>query len=274
MLYCLMILSLFSAPVVVSSGSLVAYLNEAGSSISVSDIEGEVIFTELAEAGERFSYPQFSGFLLAFCSSTRGLLVRDLVANELSVLNSQRTGAPCISSDGNVCYSFEGFLVVNRIKTDLPVPSFSVSVENSVATFTDREDRLHIASLEDFSERVLSGYRFYSPFVRENGDVIASTLCGSIVYVPFNEDLVVLASGTQPCWSKDLSGLFYCLSEDDGHSLTAADLWFVRLYESPVRVTFSPGVLETKPSCSATHLWFIDAVSGKADYLSIDDITI
>ncbi len=273
MFYYFLFISLVAAPSVVSSGGFTAYLNETGSSISIFDIDDDVLFTEEAEGGERLSYPQFSRFKLIFCSSSRGLLVRDLLTGELVVLNSGKTGVPWISSDGDVWYSTDGFLAVNSTVTDLPVSSFSVSVENSVAVFTDRSDNLHIVSLEDGSDRLVSGYRFYLPFVLQNGDVIASTLCGSIVYVPFNEDLVVLASGTQPCWSTELSGLFYCVSEDDGHNLTGADLWFVRLNELPVRVTYTPEVFETKPSCSGDYLWFIDAVSDAPDFLRLNDIS-
>ena len=266
-------MSLITAPIVVSSGDFTVYLDDTGSSISIFDIAGDVLFTEEADCGERLSYPQFSGFKLVFCSSSRGLLVRDLLTGELVVLNSGRTGAPWISSEGDVWYSVDGFLAVNSAVTDIPVSSFSVSVENSVAVFTDRSDNLHIVSLEDGSDRQISGYRFYLPFVLQNGDVVVSTLCGSIVYVPFNEDLVVLAFGTQPCWSNELSGLFYCVSEDDGHNLTGADIWFVRLSELPVRVIDSPGVLETKPSCSGDYLWFIDAISGEPDFLRLNDVS-
>jgi len=246
----------------VSSGGLAAFVSAGGESASIVDAGGKAVFAVEAAAGERLSYPAFSDYRLVCVSSTTGLVQHDILTGERVVLRSERTGAPWISSAGDLWYTIDGYLYKNGVSTEVAVPAFHVSVENGIAVFTDRGDCLHILSLINGEDRVIQGFRFFSPVVLTSGSVIVSSLTGEIVFVPSGGEPVVVASGEQPCWSNLHGGLFFCVSADDGHSLTTADIWFVKPGEEPVQVTFTEDVLETKPSCSGDLVWYVDAVTG------------
>ncbi|MEA3265916.1 MAG: hypothetical protein U9P42_03100 [Candidatus Fermentibacteria bacterium] len=258
---------------IVSSGGFAAFVSSGGEAVSVLDTGGETVFTVEALPGERLSNPEPGHMKIVFVSSAQGLVQADMLTGELTILSDEHTGAPWISSSGDLWYTLNGYLLMNGVSTGVQIPAFHVSVEDGLAAFTDRGDDLHILSLESGEDTVVSGYRFYAPFVLPGGDVLASSLTGEIVYVPSGQNSYVVANGSQPCWSTELSGLFYCKSEDDGHSITAADIWFVRPGEEAVQVTFTPEVLETRPACSCDVLWFMDENLGIPECVSLNDVS-
>ncbi|MCK5131145.1 MAG: hypothetical protein KAR40_03210 [Candidatus Sabulitectum sp.] len=268
-----LLVHLVAMPALVSSGGYAAFLSAGGDSIVVVGSGGETVFTVDAVPGERLSYPVFSNLKLVFISSSRGLVQQDILTGEQVVICSERTGSPWISSSGDLWYSLDGYLFKNGVSTGVAVSAFHVSVENGIASFTDRNDDLHILYLEGGQERTVQGYRFYSPTVLTGGDVVAPTLTGEIIYLPADGSLIVVGKGEQPCWSYELEGFFFCVSEDDGHSITGADIWFVKPGEEPVKVTFTSGILETGPSCSGDILWFVDEGSGIPGCVSLDDLS-
>ena len=258
----------------VSSGGFAACLSTGGESITVFGSEGESLCYVNAEFGERLSYPSFGDLKLVYISSSRGLIQHDILSGESVVLSEEQTGAPWISSCGDLWYSSDGFLVKNGLSTGVEVPAFSVSVEDGIVAFTDRNDNLHITTLGSESDRIVQGYRFYSPIVLSGGDVIAPTLTGEIIYLPSDGSLMVVGRGEQPSWSYAEEGIFYCISEDDGHTITQADIWFVQPGGEPVRITSTPDVLETRPSCSGNMLWFVNDESEIPEWINLDDLSL
>lgn len=263
-----------AVPSLVSSGGFAAYLAAGGDSISVVCDGAESFFTLHALQGERLSYPAFGDLKLVYISSSRGLVQQDIITGESVVLSENSTGAPWISSSCDLWYTQDGYLFMNGASTGVSIPAFSVSVENGVAVFTDRNDDLHILSLENGEDLVFQGYRFFSPVVLTNGDVITPTLTGEIIHIPSGDIPAVVGNGEQPCWSYELDGLFFCVSEDDGHNLTGADIWFVKPGCEQIRVTWSPEVFETRPSCSGDVLWFVDNRNGIPDCVRLDALSL
>ncbi len=259
---------------ITSSGGFTVVLANGGESITVLDRNRESVFSVDADYGERLSYVCFGDLKLFFISSCRGLVQTDIITGESVVLNEGQTGAPWLSSTGDLWYTVQGVLYENGLSTGAAIPAFSVSVENDIAVFTNRADELIILSLVTGEMKAIPGYRFYSPVVLPNGDVFASSLGGEIIFVSSGGNPVVLANGSQPCWSDEYSGLFYCVTEDDGHSLLSADIWFVRPLESPVRITGTFDVLETNPSYSDGLLWYIDERTGISNFVDMTDVSL
>lgn len=272
MLNILLLAYLISLSSLVSSGGFAAHLCENGESICVVDSGCETVFSVAAMPGERLSYLRLSDLKLVFISSTRGLVEQDILTGEAVVLSEERTGAPWISSSGDLWYTRDGFLYRNGSSASIAVPAFSVSVEDDLVVFSNRNDDLHFISLVDGLDRTVKGYRFYSPTVLPGGDVIAPTLTGEIIYLPSDGSMMVVGNGEQPCWSTELGGLFYCVSEDDGHSVTSSDIWFVKPGEVPVQVTNTPDVFENRPACSGDLLWFLDSRTGVLDCRNLNDL--
>ncbi len=258
----------------VSSGGLAAGLSVGGESITVFGSEGENLFSVNAEFGERLSYPTFGDLKLVYISSSRGVVMHDILSGESVVLCEGPTGAPWLSLSGDLWYTNDGLLYKNNISTGIGIQAFSVSVEDGFVAFTDRNDNLHITTLGSESDRIVQGYRFYSPTVLSGGDVIAPTLTGEIIYLPSDGSLMVVGSGEQPCWSYREEGLFYCVSEDDGHTVTGADIWFVKPGGEPVEITSTPDVLETRPSCSGNMLWYFSDGSEAPEWIDLDDLSL
>ncbi len=272
---CLHLLFIFAAiHGLAASGGLAAFTGDDGSSVSVVSPEGESVFALDSEPGERFSYIAFGELRIYCVSSSRGLLETDILTGITSVVSPGRTGAPWLDSGGDLWYTGNGSLYRWNDAVNEGVSAFHVSVENGIAAYTDMNDMLRILSLETGGERVVQGYRFYAPLVTPGGDVIAPTLTGEIVYLPADGSLMVVGNGEQPCWCPGLRGLFYCVSTDDGHELTGADLWFVRPGENPIRITSTPGVHETRPECSGSTLWYVDALTGSFGTLAVDELSL
>jgi len=259
-------------PALVSSGGYAAFLDEGGSEILVMDGTGETVYTVYADPGERLSYPNLRGLKLVFISSSAGLVTHDILTGDTEILCEEHTGAPWISSTGDLWYTLDDSLYRNGLSSGNAVPAFNVSVEGDYASFTDRSDNIHILNIESGQDRTVQGYRFYSPVVLPDGAVIAPTLTGEIIYLPADGSINVMGNGEQPCWSSELGGLFYSVLEDNGDVITAADIWFVRPGSNPVSVTRTSDVSETRPGCSAGVLWFIDERTGVPGFMSIDDL--
>jgi hypothetical protein len=268
------LLFLIGYPALVASGGYAVFLAESGEGISVLGSSGETVYTVSAEPGERLSYPAFRDLKLVFISSSTGLVMHDILTGETAVLCEEHTGAPWISSTGDLWYSKEGILYKNGASSGISIPAFSVSVEGNYAAFTDRNDNIHILNLETGQDRTVQGYRFYSPVILAGGAVVAPTLTGEIIYLPADGSINVLGNGAQPYWSSELGGFFFCVSEDDGSNITASDIWFVRPGSAPLRVTLTEGIFETRPCCSAGVLWFIDARTGIPGSVNLNDFSL
>lgn len=253
----------------VSDGNI-GVIDHTRSCISLRDISGEVNFRFNADPGEILSFPVIRGSEVFFLSSSRGLLAVDTETGLAAEVCGPGAGAPWVDSKGLLWYTFQGSLYCEGRLMNSTVPAFHASVENGVAVYTDTDDNLHILILDTCHEKVVTGYRFYSPIVLPSGAVFSPALTGEIVFLTADEPLSVVGYGEQPVWSNEHDGLFFCVSTDDGHNLTGADLWFVRPGEDPVQVTFTPDIFETKPLWAESALWYIDAVDGTVNSMIPD----
>ncbi|MCK5842743.1 MAG: hypothetical protein KAH31_11270, partial [Candidatus Sabulitectum sp.] len=167
---------LVAMPAMISSGGFAAFLSTGGKAISVLDTGGEIVFTVEAQPGERLSNSEFGHMKVVFVSSSLGLVQADLLTGEFTVISDEHTGAPWMSSSGDLWYTVDGYLFMNGASVGVQISAFHVSVEDGLAAFTDRGDDLHILSLESGEDTVVSGFRFYSPVVLPGGDVLVSSL--------------------------------------------------------------------------------------------------
>lgn len=228
--------------------------------LCIVDSECHELFSVSPAEGERITHPVLSEPDLIYLSSADGLMSFDICTGEKVVLDTG-TGAPWISSDGYLWYTKDGELYLNGENAGVQISAFHVSVENGTAVFTDTEDNIHILDLQTRAEEIITGYRFYAPEITPAGDVFSPTLTGEIIFVPYSGEVSVAATGEQPCWSSEHQGLFYCVSTDDGHVITGADIWFVRPGEEPVQVTSTADLMETKPFYSSGRLWYIESAT-------------
>jgi len=116
-----------------------------------------------------------------------------------------------------------------------------------------REDDVFVR-LDGRDERLTAGEdRFFEAVVSPGGDHVAAVgLTRGIHLFEVDSGLTLYASaGTHPVWTPDGRWLLFERTEDDGHRLTAGELWAVSVQTGDaVRLTYTPGAIEQHPSVS------------------------
>ncbi len=268
-----MIATLFAAVFVITDASSEwrVYEEPTGQVLTVTGSGCDPVFSVSAVPGERIKSPVLLGAELIYLSSLEGLISVDMRTGDTAFSGSQ-TGAPWVSSEGDLWYTMGGYLYRNCEATGIQVNAFHVCVENGTAVFTDNGDNLHLLDLDTEADEMFTGYRFYAPEITPSGEVFSPTLSGEIIFIPPGGEMMVVANGEQPFWSGEHKGLFYCVSIDDGHNLTGADIWFVIPGEEPVQVTSTPDVFETKPVYQYGTLWYMDSATSLPGCVRCDDL--
>ncbi len=170
---------------------------------------------------------------------------------------------------GNLWFTADGYLYRNGISTGLELESHTVSVDPSgiQVAFCDSNDRICILNTSDGISSILSSdYRFYSPeFVSCEGTVVivSPTLEGIIVKVsPEDGTCASLAEGSMPFWWKEMETILYSMTSDDGHRITAGEIWSVSPGGVNQQLTFSSDIHEIHPIALDGTVFAINAVTG------------
>ena len=181
----------------------------------------------------------------------------------------EKGGKAVFDGIGNLWFTADGFLFRNGISTGIELESHTISVDPSgdLLAFCDRDDRICILNTTSGESSVLAaGYRFYSPvFVTCEGTamIVTPTLEGEIVKVsPDDGTCTSLVEGSMPFWWNEAETILYSVTSDDGHTITAGEIWMVSLNGVSQQITFSPGIHEIHPIASGGAVFAIDAISG------------
>lgn len=220
----------------------------------------------------RSSIPSSCGDSAAICINRSGLDYIVLFTPD-SILELygpfSNAGRAVFDGIGNIWFTADGFLYKNGISTGIEFQSHTVSVDpsgNRVA-FCDSNDRICLLSTASGESLVLTaGYRFYSPmFVTCDGTavIVASTLEGEIVKVsPDDGTCTSLAEGSMPFWWNEMGVILYSVTSDDGHSITAGEIWRVSLDSVSQQISFSSDIHEIHPIALGVTVFAIDAITG------------
>jgi len=124
-------------------------------------------------------------------------------------------------------------------------------VERPRATIQDDDVFVRVG---DEDERFTAGEdRFFEAVVSPQGDHVAAVgLATGVHLIDVESGLTVYTGeGTHPAWSPDGRWLLFERTQDDGHQLTASDLWAVSTETgNAVRLTYTPDAIERHPSVS------------------------
>ncbi len=213
-----------------------------------------------------------SGDSAAVCINRRGSDYIVLFSPD-SLLEShgpfENAGRTVFDASGNLWFTADGFLHKNGVSTGIELESHTISVDPSgnLIAFCDRDDRICILNTADGVSSVLAAeYRFYSPvFVTCRGIVmiVASSLEGEIVKVsPDGGTCTSLVNGSMPFWWNEAETILYSVTSDDGHTVTAGEIWSSSLDGVNQQITFSPGIHEIRPIALNGAVFAIDAVTG------------
>ena len=177
---------------------------------------------------------------------------------------------------GNLWFTADGFLYRNGISTGIELESHTISVDPSgnLLAFCDRDDRTCILNTTSGESSILAdGYRFYDPiFVICEGAmlIVTSTLEGEIVRIsPDDGTCTSLGEGSMPFWWNEAETILYSVTSDDGHTITAGEIWMVSPNGVRQQITFSTGIHEIHPIALDGAIFAIDALSGSL--ISVQD---
>jgi Tol biopolymer transport system component len=229
----------------------------------------ELIDARLVARGDLLA-PQFSPDgreLLLTGPQLRGLQVAQLATGALRELTGEAEAGVHArwTRDGRVHFrapraGTRRDLVVGA---DRVVTSFSPPPAVAFA----QDDRMYVVDRTGALARIGSGDRFFGAVVSPDGDkvVFQGLTTGLHLYVRATGALRYIGPGTAPAWSPDSTRIAYEVTEDDGHTIVASELFVYSLAtDRAAPVTATDRVIERRPSFSpdGSQLAFDDNTGG------------
>ncbi len=232
--------------------------------------------TREAPAGYRLAFSP-DGRYIAYqavvdpSSIQKTVKLADTETGEIHALSRQsnQVGTPSWFPDGRIGYTFEGsFLIVNikgeveQTIADIASHVAPVSPDGEWILYNDRQDAIwayHLIDGERF-QVTPDGRRFFNPVWSPNVPAaIVNELGGSFYLVDVSQGTMVqLDDGNHYAWSPDGEKIVYDITRDDGHYITAADIYIINKDGSgKLALTFTVEGLEMYPSWSVDdHITF------------------
>jgi Tol biopolymer transport system component len=157
----------------------------------------------------------------------------------------------------------------NGSRTDLAIGGDrsirAASVASPIAFAQD--DRMYILDRSGRTQRIGSGDRFFGAIVAPDQDkvVYQGLATGLYLYVRSTGALRYIGPDTAPAWSPDSSRIAYEVTEDDGHTIVASDLFIYTIaLDRAEPITATDRAIERRPSFAPNgiELAFDDNIGG------------
>lgn len=187
--------------------------------------------------GQHIAYKALAGPT----STQKTIKLADVKSGETRVLSERAdmVGTPSWFPDGRIGYTFEGdFLIVNTqgevLETIADIASnvAPVSPDGQWILYNDSQDQMWACQLTDGEKfRVTPlGRRFFNPVWSPKEPLaIVNELGGSFALVDvIHGTMIPFDDGNHYAWSPDGEQIVYDITEDDGHYITAADLYVIK----------------------------------------------
>jgi Tol biopolymer transport system component len=201
--------------------------------------------TDEAQAGYRFAWSPDGRYIAYKALVDAGLMTKtvklaDLETGQIRQLSGLSTDVvlPTWLPDGRIGFAYQGdFLIMDlsgRILETIPDIASNVTTVSSDGRwilYNDGQDRLwayHLATGEQF-QATPDGRRFFNPVWSPTEPVVLINELGGPFYLLNIADghMVELDDGNHYAWSPDGRQIIYDVTEDDGHYITAADLYII-----------------------------------------------
>jgi len=174
-------------------------------------------------------------------STKKNVRLADVKTGEVRVLSEQAdmVGTPSWFPNGRIGYTFEGdFLIVNTqgevLETigDIASNVAPVSSDGQWILYNDPEDQLWACHLTDGEKFQVTpqGRRFFNPIWSPKEPLAIVNELGGGFYLAdiVQGTMTLLDDGNHYAWSPDGEQIVYDVTEDDGHYITAADIYVIK----------------------------------------------
>ncbi|NQT61736.1 MAG: PD40 domain-containing protein [Candidatus Marinimicrobia bacterium] len=186
--------------------------------------------------------------------------ISDGVMETLSEPRSRMSGTPIWTDDDSQLYltfaeKFESF------KTDDSNQEVSLPPLNYIKDGRF-QNRLVLQSTGRSSETTHFSDQdhIYSYAISPDGSKVVYSTAGQNLWLAKvdGEDRVSLGRGSAPAWSPDAEWITFMLTSDDGHSITASDIYVINVDgSSRIKLTETPLIFEMNPQWSPDGEWIV-----------------
>lgn len=178
---------------------------------------------------------------------------------------AEQMSNPVVDGSGRLWFSSGGGLYRDFADLGLPVctSQLAASSDGEQLAWVDGEDRVWRAAVADFEPELLEERRSMAPFYLPTSPVLVVLLLegGFAMHMP-DGTVMEIEEGMQPSWCPMPEGVVYCVSRDDGHSITESDLYLATVSGEVLSLTETPEALETNPSVYDEGIVAVDAANG------------
>jgi Tol biopolymer transport system component len=183
---------------------------------------------------------------------------------QLSGLSSKLTILPTVSTEGDIC-----FIEANELKRfNRLTKSTESKAPDGIAAFIEN-DKISVVSSSRQKVVIdpVPGQRSINASLSPDGKKVTFEILGGNLFV-VNSDgtgLIDLGKGFRASWSPDSKVITYMITEDDGHIITASDIFTISADgTNKSAVTTTSNSIEMNPSFSADgqYIYFDNANEG------------
>lgn len=190
----------------------------------------------------RFSGPYRENQVVIYTLADKGRTPASPLSSKITVLPGVSTAGEPFSVFENTVHSFN--MSTRSLEATLPL-GIAAFVENDKISVTSTSGKRVIEPVK--------GQRCINASISPDGSKVVFEIIGGNLYV-INTDgtgLVDLGKGYRGAWAPDSRRIAYMVTEDDGHVITASDIWQVNADGSgKTRLTSTSTVLEMDPAFS------------------------
>ncbi|MBT4034903.1 MAG: hypothetical protein HOB84_14530 [Candidatus Marinimicrobia bacterium] len=186
--------------------------------------------------------------------------VSDGSMETLSTPRSRMSGTPVWTEDDSQLYltfaeQFESFTTGDS-NQDVTLPPLNYIKDGRFQNRLEQQSTGRFSETTQFSDQD----HIYSYAISPDGSQVVYSTAGQNLWLSKvnGEDRMSLGRGSAPAWSPDGEWITFMLTFDDGHSITASDIYAINIDgSSRINLTETPLLFEMNPQWSPNGAWIV-----------------
>lgn len=186
--------------------------------------------------------------------------ISDGSMESLSTPRTRMSGTPIWTENDSHLYltfaeKFESFSI-DGTNQEFSTPQINYIKEGRFQNRMTQPSKAETSEITQFSDQD----HIYSYSISPDGSQVVYSTAGQNLWVAKvnGDDRLSLGRGSAPAWSPDGEWITFMLTFDDGHSITASDIYAIHIDgSSRINLTETPGLLEMNPQWSPDGAWIV-----------------